>query len=68
MSEQRSAAALEESRRRLGIPANYEWSECAGGCGDVAWHQPMDELKAKGVPFIISCSSACAMKALTSAL
>jgi hypothetical protein len=63
MSDER-IAAIEESRKRLNIPADYEWSECAADCGDVVWHPPMNAQQAASAPFIMTCSAACAMAAL----
>lgn len=60
----RSIADIEASRTRLGIPADYQWSECAAGCGDIVWHPPMDVLQAASMPFLLACSAACATRAL----
>jgi hypothetical protein len=64
MRVEHSAAAIEASRRRLNIPADYDWSDCAGNCGDIVWHPPLDAEQAASAPFIMACSAACAMAAL----
>lgn len=64
MSEKHSAAAIEESRKRLNIPSDYVWSDCAAGCGDIVWHPPMDAPQAVTMPFLMTCSAACAMAAI----
>jgi hypothetical protein len=60
----RNPADIEASRKRLKIPADYQWSECAAGCGDVVWHPPMDAFQAATMPFVMTCSATCAMTAL----
>lgn len=35
-----SEEVVEASRKRLGLPDDYEWYSCAAECGDIVWVPP----------------------------
>lgn len=58
---ERKTADIDASRKRLNVPADYQWSECAAGCGDIVWHPPLEVLHATAKPVVIICSAECAL-------
>lgn len=49
---------IEESRRRLGIPDDWEWFPCSNDCGDLVWIPPgFGDMRIEPV-----CSNDCAQE------
>lgn len=52
---------IEASRQKLGIPADWSWTFCAGQCGDIVWMPPEIMDIAKVAPV---CSALCAQSVM----
>jgi hypothetical protein len=60
---------IEESRRRLNIPADHEYQMCDNDCGELVWFPPGTKEAAanRPMPMPIVCSAACAQAWLKNA-
>lgn len=55
-----SLEAVEASRARLGLPADWDWFPCSNNCGDIVWFGP--EMAPVGdTPVLMTCSAECAV-------
>jgi hypothetical protein len=53
---------LAASRRRLNIPDDWVWYECANECGDIVWCAPGAIDDRMSLPVKPTCSASCAFE------
>jgi len=56
-----SDEAIEESRKRVGVPDDWDVDWCANACGDFVFYPPgaREAAEEQGTPFVVTCTSEC---------